>query len=167
MKQATAYPHQHIRTSAVSTTSVTLAQLTAGVTLNAVDALTGPQQTFTRDQVAYLIALAFRSGRSQWYRSEMAEAECQWEDNAKPRATHERRVAAMHAEMAASGERRRRQPPRRVIAIDCDWPPVAVPGKTDLATLQDEWICPCRRMPDGGHRTSRAAPPVVRLRSVA
>lgn len=71
----------------------------AGVTLRVVDALHGPQQTFTRDQVAYLISLAYQAGRRHAAADDLAEMVGCWQEYAEAPRTREQRVADRMAEM--------------------------------------------------------------------
>lgn len=72
--------------------------LSPGTTLAAVEAMRG-QDTFTRDQVAYLVHLAYETGRLHGYAREMADTvEC-WQDHLQPRATRAQRKAARDAVM--------------------------------------------------------------------
>lgn len=138
--------------------------LTAGVTLNASDALIGNQQTFTRAQVAYLISLAFQSGQTRAASDDIAEAVACWDEFAQPKQTRADRIAARLAEMQAGVEREARRPrPLRVVGDD-DWPEVEQPGTADAAYLQriaEPFICPCDRTGpawDGGHVTAQPFP---------
>lgn len=71
---------------------------TPGVTLAAVEALR-IQQTFTREQVAYLMALAYESGRAQAAGEDLAETIACWTEHPLPSLTREQRVAQRMAEM--------------------------------------------------------------------
>lgn len=67
---------------------------TAGGILNAAAALQDPNRdTFTRAEVAYLMRLAYDSGRTATYLDDIARIHCTWADNAEPRRTYEQRVA--------------------------------------------------------------------------
>ncbi|MEU4570804.1 hypothetical protein [Micromonospora sp. NPDC023956] len=77
----------------------------AGGILAAADALHSPQQTFTRDQVAYLMHLAYDSGRTAHHLEDVARLHCTGIDNAFLRRTHEQRVADEIADMTARAER--------------------------------------------------------------
>lgn len=79
--------------------------LTAGVTLRAVEALETGQQTFTRAQVAYLLALAYDSGRTAAYREDLAEMHSTWEDRDERRRTYLERIAERLESYATAGER--------------------------------------------------------------
>lgn len=74
--------------------------LQAGVTLSATEALQGDQQVFTREQVAYLIELAWMSGLSHGRLYDQAELIATWDAATSPRETREQRVAR---EIAAAG----------------------------------------------------------------
>ncbi len=67
--------------------------LTAGVTLQAVDAL-ATQDTFTREQVAYLMHLAYESGRTATHLIGCAEVRCADLSADTVRALHAEQVAA-------------------------------------------------------------------------
>lgn len=82
-----------------------MADLTAGTTLRAVAALR-THRTFTADQTAYLMALAYDSGRTCAYREDLAEMHSVWEDHADRRRTYEQRVADRMAEMDRSARAR-------------------------------------------------------------
>ncbi|MFI6759439.1 hypothetical protein ACIBF5_09900 [Micromonospora sp. NPDC050417] len=78
---------------------------TAGITLRAVDAIESGQQTFTREQAAYLMHLAFDAGRTATHLEDVAEVHCAAQDNATMRATYEAKVAVRMAEMSAAADR--------------------------------------------------------------
>lgn len=108
----------------------------AGITLNAADALADSnRQHFTRAQVAYLIALAYQSGRAHAAAEDMAETVACWLEFAQPAATREQRVAARHAEMQAGIDREAARPKPNTNRLDCDWPPVTQPGVTRLRVV--------------------------------
>jgi hypothetical protein len=72
--------------------------LSPGTTLAAVEAMRS-QDTFTRDQVAYLVHLAYETGRLHGYAGEMADTvEC-WQEHVQPRVTRAQRQAARAAAM--------------------------------------------------------------------
>jgi hypothetical protein len=72
--------------------------LEPGTTLAAVEAMTS-RETFTRAQVAYLVHLAYETGRLHGYAGEMAETvEC-WREYVQPRTTRVQRQAARDAVM--------------------------------------------------------------------
>lgn len=108
---------------------------TAGVTLRAVDALV-IADTFTRDQVAYLMALAYESGRTAAFREDLAEVQVVWDASAQPRPTHEEAVTRRAASLPGHGipvtMRGGQQSPLAV----CDWPPVAEPGQVGRTELE-------------------------------
>jgi hypothetical protein len=79
-----------------------MTDVTAGITLAAAEALAS-QQTFTRPQVAYLLALALDQRRT----ADLAETIATWQDHAVTPPTREQRVADRLAEME-----RRSGPPR-------------------------------------------------------
>lgn len=102
--------------------------LTAGVTLNAVDAIRNrDQQHFTRAQVAYLIHLAYETGRTHAATEDMAEVVACWDEFAEARPTREQRVQRRLDEMAAGAERQA-QRPKTYPTLDVDWPDVVQPG---------------------------------------
>lgn len=146
--------------------------LTAGVALNAAEALEH-QQTFTRAQVAYLMHLAYESGRTSSHREDLAELTCVWNDRLEPRRTYEQRVADRRGEMTAGGERERRRPKRSSVNVAYDWPAVTKPGSlssVDVLMLAQRLAhCPCERRSkrhfwDGLHRTPGNFPaPAARL----
>jgi hypothetical protein len=107
--------------------------LTAGVTLKAVDALE-QQDTFTRAQLAYLIALAYQSGRAHAAAEDMAETAACWQEFAEPRTTREQRVAQRLADMQAQ-VKRTAQRPKTHPTLDVEWPEVAVPGHALLRAV--------------------------------
>ncbi|MDG4792086.1 hypothetical protein O7626_40430 [Micromonospora sp. WMMD1102] len=116
--------------------------LTAGITLNAVGSIANGQQTYTRDQVSYLVSLAYETGRTHGATEDMAEVVACWAEFAEPRATRQQRTAARLAEMKAGHEREQRRPPNqwmRRVYDDMEWPEVAVPGAVDLNTLNGTW----------------------------
>lgn len=106
--------------------------LTAGATLNAVNAISNTdQQHFTRSQVAYLIALAYETGRLHAASEEMAETFACWREHAEPRATRAERIRGRIDEMTAAAEAQRERP-KPWPNLDVDWPPVAQPGGSGL-----------------------------------
>ncbi len=93
--------------------------LTAGVTLKAVEALE-QQKTFTRAQMAYLVALAYDSGLTQG-RADLAEhlakaesmaeiAAC-WDEHYQPKPTRKQRIARRHEDMRDAMWRENNRPP--------------------------------------------------------
>ncbi|MGN9802041.1 hypothetical protein [Micromonospora sp. L32] len=78
----------------------------AGGILAAASALQGPQQTFTREQVAYLMHLAYESGRTATYLEDVAELHATWARNPIHRPTAEQRYQERMAEMDALGQAR-------------------------------------------------------------
>ncbi|WP_422744283.1 hypothetical protein ACN27B_08545 [Micromonospora sp. WMMD754] len=75
---------------------------TAGGILNAAAALQDPtRQTFTRAEVAYLMRLAYDSGRTATYLGDLAQQHCTWLDNATARRTYEQRIADELADIEA------------------------------------------------------------------
>ncbi|MEU4772942.1 hypothetical protein [Micromonospora sp. NPDC023644] len=73
----------------------------AGGILAAADALQGPQQTFNREQVAYLMHLAYESGRTAEYVADVAELHATWARHPQQRTTAEERYQQRMAEMPA------------------------------------------------------------------
>jgi hypothetical protein len=130
---------------------------TAGVTLKAVEALRDPNvQHFTREQVAYLMHLAFLSGAEHRRAFDLAELIATWDANTNPRQTREQRIAFEMQRYADQAEMRRlrtsgRRTRRSVRAVQptgldesgnvvpvgempnprCEWPDVAQPGQPD------------------------------------
>lgn len=124
-----------------------MAEPTAGVTLKAVAAL-ARQWAFTREQVVYLMALAYDSGRTAAYREDLAELHSVWEDRAERRRTYAQVVARRHAEMAESAAREARYrasrpQPLRNLLDGMEWPAVAAPGSGRPAEWEGQ--CPCPR----------------------
>ena len=78
----------------------------AGDILAAADTLQGPQQTFTRDEVAYLMHLAYDAGRTATYVEDIAELHATWARNPIHRPTAEQRYRERMAEMDALGQAR-------------------------------------------------------------
>ena len=112
--------------------------ITAGVTLKAVDALNDPNvQHFTRAQVAYLIHLAFLTGAEHRRTHDRAEMLASWDIATSIEGTRAQRIA-WELEMAERRAEIRRaheaeRPPPWVGALaDCEWPEVAVPGQPRL-----------------------------------
>jgi hypothetical protein len=134
---------------------------TAGVTLKAVDALRDQDvQHFTREQVAYLMHLAFLSGAEHRRAFDLAELIATWDANSTPQQTREQRIAyemqryAEQAELRQVREADRRPAPRdqpmRPTGVDewgnivpageapdphCEWPEVAQPGRPSLRAV--------------------------------
>ncbi|MEU7677923.1 hypothetical protein AB0C42_24285 [Micromonospora taraxaci] len=73
----------------------------AGDILNAADTLQGPQQTFTREQVAELLQLAYDSGRTARYVADVAELHADWARHPQQRPTADERYAERMALFAA------------------------------------------------------------------
>lgn len=73
----------------------------AGGILAAADALRGPQQTFTREQVAYLLHLAYDAGRTARYVADVAELHAGWARHPHQRTTADERYAERMAQFAA------------------------------------------------------------------
>lgn len=132
-------------------------RVTAGVTLKAAEALTDPnRQYFTREQVAYLIHLAFLSGAEHRRAFDTAELIATWDADTTPQQTQEARIAwelGQYAERMELRRLRERPPQVAPIALDrptgiddygnivpagqapdpgCEWPAVTKPGSTPL-----------------------------------
>jgi len=73
--------------------------LDPGTTLAATTAIREGQHTFTREQAAYLVALAYHTGRLHAAAEDLAEVAACWAEYAQPRPTREQRIAARMAEM--------------------------------------------------------------------
>lgn len=75
----------------------------AGGILAAAAALQDPaRQTYTREQVAYLMHLAYDAGRTARYVSDLAELHAGWARHPIQRVTAEERYQQRMAEMAAA-----------------------------------------------------------------
>lgn len=83
--------------------------LSAGVTLRAADALRQGQEIYTSAQVAYLIHLAYESGRAAAAGEDLAETVACWAEHPLPRITRTARIAQRMAEMEAAARRRAEQ----------------------------------------------------------
>ncbi|WFE45325.1 hypothetical protein [Verrucosispora sp. WMMD1129] len=96
----------------------------AGGILAASAALQGPQQTFTREQVAYLMHLAYDAGRTATVLDDVARAHCTALDADTLRRTFEQRVADELAAMdqaARARAKRERRPYRIYPGGAVDW----------------------------------------------
>lgn len=103
----------------------------AGVILKAVEALQDQNtQHFTRAQVAYLIALAYQTGRAHAAGEDMAETVACWAEFAEPRKTRDQRVQQRLDDMA-DGVWRQAQMPHSRERLDVEWPAVSKPGSND------------------------------------
>ena len=80
-------------------------RLSAGVTLRAADALRQGQELYTADQVAYLLHLAYESGRTAAAGEDLAEVVACWAEHPLPTITRAQRVAQRIAEMEAAARR--------------------------------------------------------------
>lgn len=88
------------------------------------------RETFTRAEVAHLLALAFRSGGSLAY--EMAGDIVRWADEPFVRRTARQQYERRMQVMAVGAERQRAvDVARKRAQLDVEWPPVAVPGAPD------------------------------------
>lgn len=85
------------------------ASLSAGVTLRAADALRQGQEVYTSAQVAYLIHLAYESGRAAAAGEDLAETVACWAEHPLPRITRTARIAQRMADMEAAARRRAEQ----------------------------------------------------------
>lgn len=72
---------------------------TAGGVLAATTAMQDPHRIYTRDEVAYLMHLAYEAGRLHAAAEDHAETAACWAEFAQPRPTREQRVAERLAEM--------------------------------------------------------------------
>jgi hypothetical protein len=90
--------------------------LDPGTTLAATTALQHRRgQTWTDEQVAYLIALAYQTGRLHGYADDLAETVETWRDHIQPdRPTRAQRQAQRDAEM-------RNPPPGTYMGGPVDW----------------------------------------------
>ena len=80
---------------------------TAGGILAAAAALQDPaRQTFNREQVAYLMHLAYDAGRTATYLDDIAELHAGWARNRDPQPTAEQRYLERMAEMDAHAQAR-------------------------------------------------------------
>lgn len=121
---------------------------TAGVTLSATAGMAS-QATFTREQVAYLIHLAFLSGGNARTALDMAEIEGIHDEHPPdPRMTRQQRVAARLADMHERAERARagKTPhPFWPTLHPGGWPlPAEIPSDNpdDWWPEVDGWPCP-------------------------
>jgi len=80
-----------------------------GTTLNAADALRSGQQSFTREQVAYLLHLAYRTGLHQNRSAGTAELVATWAAKHQRPPTRAERIAVEVAAMAAETARIHKQ----------------------------------------------------------
>ncbi|MGW3808832.1 hypothetical protein [Micromonospora sp. NPDC005113] len=77
---------------------------TAGGILAASQALQATtRQTFTREQVAYLMHLAYDAGRTATYLDDIAELHATWARHRDPQPTAEQRYRQRMADMAERG----------------------------------------------------------------
>lgn len=79
--------------------------LSAGVTLRAADAIRQGQEVYTSAQVAYLIHLAYSSGRAAAAGEDLAETVACWAEHPLPRITRAARIAQRIADMEAAARR--------------------------------------------------------------
>lgn len=118
----------------------------AGVTLSAVEAL-GSAEIFTRDQVAYLIHLAYLSGGRTRNLLEDAELVATFAEHVTPKIVREQRILARIAAMTEAAARARNGPPPRYwpAAMPGGWPlPPELPSDDpdDWWPEDDGWPCP-------------------------
>lgn len=76
---------------------------TAGGILAATTAMQDPARTYSRAEVAYLMRLAYDSGRTARYVADLAETHAGWARNRDYLPTAAQRYAERMAEMAAHG----------------------------------------------------------------
>lgn len=89
--------------------------LDPGTTLAATEALRSRRgRPWTDEQVAYLVALAYDTGRRHALAADLAETVACWQENHTPAQTREQRVAARLADM----ERRSGPPTYRGGPVD-------------------------------------------------
>lgn len=74
-------------------------QPTAGGILAATTAMQDPHRTYDRDEVAYLMHLAYEAGRLHAAAEDHAEVAACWAEFAQPTPTREQRVADRLADM--------------------------------------------------------------------
>jgi len=136
-----------------------VADLTAGNTINASRALPR-QRTFTREQVGYLMHLAYESGRTATYREGLAELHSVWEDRAERRRTYEGLVADRIAAYTAAAERINAKLGRpdgyRYDGGPVDWD-TGLPADWNLDELVDQEAGGTPRWPAPRTRQGRAA----------
>jgi uncharacterized protein HemY len=90
------------------------------------------RKTFTREQVAHLIALAFRSGGS--LARDMAENIAFWAEHPVVRRTAEQAYEQRMRRMAEGAARQAERPVRSLADLSgCEWPDVAIPGGADAS----------------------------------
>lgn len=77
--------------------------ISAGVTLGAIEALSG-RQSFTREQVAYLVSVALAAGAAARTEGERAEQEAARTARFTPAPTREERIRLRAARMAEQAE---------------------------------------------------------------
>jgi hypothetical protein len=93
-----------------------LPPLDAGTTLAAADALQrGPNGWWTDEQVAYLIHLAYQTGRAHAAGDDLAEEAATWAANQPPAVTREQRVQERLDDMT------RRYGPARYLGGPVTW----------------------------------------------
>lgn len=169
----------NIRTAAVSVPDSTPVLLEAGMTMAAADALRGDQETFTRAQVAHLLALAFASGKSLGIEEGHRERNDALAEGLRmalggPNARDMPDAVQRHNRQAEQKRRRdearkeaRNTRPHGLRLVSRDWPPVTEPGSVSVEEAQRLcariWPCPCKRREqrhpyDGYHRTPQPFP---------
>lgn len=158
---------------------------TPNVTARAVAALQSGQATYTRDQLAFVVGLAFRAaagepdddpaGVALAYGAGYAKG---YEDgeNAAFAEVHASliytlggpqaetmqqavKVSQWHIDRRVHQRRAEQVEPYPLRLDDPEWPPVTVPGTVaDPRGLPGEWHCPCPRDRHGGHITPKSDP---------
>lgn len=77
--------------------------ITAGGILAVTEAIRGDQQNFRRDLVAYLVAVAYRSGLAHGHAYDVAELLATWDEKQQDPPTREDRIAAELASYGPAG----------------------------------------------------------------
>lgn len=125
-----------------SSTALKLPATTSGVTLSAVEAL-GHAELFTRDQVAYLIHLAYLSGARTRTLLDDAEMVATFAEHVTPTNARQRRIAKRLAEMEAGAVRQLSQPQFWPASMPGGWPlPPPIPDDDQQWPEVDGWPCP-------------------------
>ncbi|MFI5495280.1 hypothetical protein [Actinoplanes sp. NPDC051859] len=84
--------------------------LEPGITLGAAEALRHRRgQSWSDAQVAYLVHLAYETGRLHGYSEDVAETVACWEEHAEPRRTRAARIASRVAEMTEAARANHRR----------------------------------------------------------
>lgn len=156
--------------------------IAADVTVRAIDALRNGAETFTRAQVAYLLALATESDNLAYevgYRDGQDNALGDAFESVRyafggPTSKAHKNVPAnltmadaisghirdmeQRKARAAADAGRSEDRPHGLVLDDPGWPTVTLPGAGNLGELPGEWPCPCPRTRDGGHVTPKNDP---------